>query len=89
MSPKLGCILPCFRSWPNTRDAAKRSQVIFTTHSPEFLNAFGEEAPTTTVVECSDGQTTLHVISGDELSYWLKQYTLGEMFRSRELEAMK
>lgn len=71
------------------RDAATKSQVILTTHSPEFLDAFGEHIPTTTVVERQDGETVLRVLSVDELSYWLKQYTLGELYRSRELEAMK
>jgi len=71
------------------RDAASKAQVILTTHSPEFLDAFGDDVPTTTVVERQEGETTLHVVSGEELSYWLKQYTLGELYRSRELEAMK
>ena len=71
------------------RDAANKAQVILTTHSPEFLDAFGQDVPTTTVVERQEGQTVLHVVSGDELSYWLKQYTLGELYRSKELEAMK
>lgn len=71
------------------RDAASKSQVILTTHSPEFLDAFGDDVPTTTVVERHDGETILRVLSGDELSYWLKQYTLGELYRSKELEAMK
>ncbi|MBX9792086.1 MAG: AAA family ATPase [Pirellulales bacterium] len=71
------------------RDAATRSQVILTTHSPEFLDAFGDNPPTTTVLERQQGQTIMRVISGDELAYWLKQYTLGELYRSRELEAMK
>jgi predicted ATPase len=70
------------------RDAASKAQVIFTTHSPEFLDAFGEEVPTTTVVEREEGQTVLRVVSGDALSYWLKEYTLGELYRSNELEAM-
>lgn len=71
------------------RDAANRTQVIFTTHSPEFLDAFGEDVPTTTIVERLDGETILRVVAGDELSYWLKQYSLGELYRTRELEAMK
>ena len=54
-----------------------------------FLDAFGKEAPTTTVVERREGETHLRVVSGNELSYWLQQYTLGELFRSKELEAMK
>jgi predicted ATPase len=71
------------------RDAANRTQVILTTHSPELLDAFGEETPTTTVVEWKGGQTQLRVLAGDHLDYWLKKYTLGELYRSKELEAMK
>ena len=71
------------------RDAANKAQVILTTHSPEFLDAFGDDVPTTTIVERQEGQTVLRVVSGDELSYWLGQYTLGELYRSKELEAMK
>ncbi|HQU42418.1 MAG TPA: AAA family ATPase [Pirellulales bacterium] len=70
------------------REAATRTQVILTTHSAEFLSAFGREPPTTTVVEREEGQTVLRVVSGDELSYWLKQYSLGELYRSKQLEAM-
>ena len=71
------------------RDASNRSQVILTTHSPEFLNAFGEDVPTTTVVERIDGETRLRTLSGEDLTYWLRQYSLGELYRSRELEAMR
>ncbi len=70
------------------RDAASRTQVVLTTHSPEFLDAFGDEPPTTTVVEWQDGQTHLRVLAGDSLDYWLKQYSLGELYRSWQLEAM-
>lgn len=70
------------------RDASLRCQVILTTHSPELLDSFGDVPPTTTVVEWHEGETKLRVISGDELHYWLKQYKLGELFRSKELEAM-
>jgi predicted ATPase len=71
------------------RDASNRSQVILTTHSPEFLDAFGQDVPTMTVVEWSDGETLLRTLSGEELTYWLRQYSLGELYRSRELEAIR
>lgn len=70
------------------RDASTRAQVILSTHSPEFLDAFGDDVPTTTVVERIDGQTQLKMLSGDNLNYWLKQYSLGELYRTRELEAL-
>jgi predicted ATPase len=71
------------------REASSKAQVILTTHSPEFLDAFGDDAPTTTVVERRDGETVLSIVSGAALSYWLKDYTLGELYRSNELEAMR
>ena len=71
------------------RDASNRSQVILTTHSAELLDAFGDDPPTTTVVERVNGETVLRVIEGEQLAYWLKQYSLGELYRSKELEAMQ
>ena len=71
------------------RDAATRTQVILTTHSPEFLDACGKEAPTTTVLNWSEGETHLRVLSGESLEYWLDKYTLGELYSSSELEAME
>jgi predicted ATPase len=70
-------------------DAATRSQVIFTTHSPQFLDAFRDTLPTTTVTKWEDGATELKTVEGKDLEYWLKEYTLGSLFRSGELEAMK
>ena len=70
------------------RDAAQRTQVILTTHSPDFLDAFGDDLPTTTVAEWRDGETHLKVAASDDLAYWLKKYSMGELYRSRELEAL-
>ncbi len=69
-------------------DASQRSQVILTTHSPQFLDAFADTIPTTTVAKWNDGESTLEVLSGQDLDYWLKEYTLGALFKSGELEAM-
>lgn len=69
-------------------DAAERTQVIFTTHSEQFLDAFGETRPTTTVAKWENGETTLTTLDGEQLEYWLKDYTLGNLFRSGELENM-
>ena len=68
-------------------EASSRSQIIFTTHSPEFLNGFRDATPVTTVVESHEGETRLRVVSGESLDHWLKEYTLGELFRTGELEA--
>lgn len=69
-------------------DAATRSQVILTTHSPQFLDAFVGTRPTTTVAKWKNGETTLQTLRGDELDYWLKEYSIGALFKSGELEQM-
>lgn len=67
-------------------DAAEQSQVIFATHSSELLSAFSETTPTTTVAQCPDGETRLTVLDGTEIKRWLRDYSLGALFRSGELE---
>ena len=69
-------------------EAARRTQVVLTTHSPPFLDAFGAAVPSTTVVKWNEGETELKQIAGDELERWLKEYSLGALHRSGELEAM-
>ena len=70
-------------------DASTRTQVVFASHSPEFLDSFRETIPTTTVVECRDGETRIRNLSGDALSSWLKEYSLGEILRSSEAEIIE
>ncbi len=70
-------------------DAAARTQVIFTTHSPQFLDAFTDTKPATTVAKWENGETTLRVLEGEQLDYWLKEYSLGALFKSGELEGME
>jgi len=69
-------------------EASKRAQIIFTTHSPQFLDAFTEVKPRTTVARWANGETTLHTLDADQLEYWLKEYSLGSLFKSGELEQM-
>lgn len=67
-------------------DASMRSQVILTTHSPQFLDAFAGTKPTTTIAKWQDGETVLKTLKGEDLEYWLKEYSLGALFKSGELE---
>ncbi|MCI0488831.1 MAG: AAA family ATPase, partial [Blastocatellia bacterium] len=69
-------------------DATLRAQVVFTTHSPQLLDAFTETRPTTTVTRWQDGETVLHNLSGDDLNFWLGEYSLGTLLKSGELERM-
>ena len=70
-------------------DASRRAQIIFTTHSPQFLDAFHETRPSTMVTEWREGQTILKKLAGETLEYWLKEYSLGALFSSGELEDME
>lgn len=67
-------------------DAATRTQLILTTHSPQLLDAFSKINQQTTVVKWADGETSLVGVEGDRLKSWLKEYSLGSLFRSGELE---
>ncbi|MEA4855166.1 MAG: AAA family ATPase [Solidesulfovibrio sp.] len=69
-------------------EASKRTQVIFSTHSPQFLDAFGEYNPTTTVTVRKDGETKIKNLDGDTLKQWLEHYSLGTLFLSGDLEAL-
>lgn len=66
--------------------ATERTQVILTTHSPQFLNAFTETRPTITIAMCAQGETHLKNLNAQALDYWLKEYSLGTLFTSGELE---
>ncbi len=67
-------------------EAATRTQVIFTTHSDQFLSAFRDTRPTVTIARWENGETTLTTVDDSELAYWVKDYSLGQLFRSGELE---
>lgn len=67
-------------------NAAIKSQVIFTTHSPEFLDAFGDELPVVTVVTSNGSETELKNIEGEELKRWVADYSLGKFAFSGEAE---
>ena len=70
-------------------EASLRGSGDLTTHSAQLLDAFTETKPTTTVAKWSDGATSLRILDGKQLDYWLKEYTLGALFRSGELEEME
>lgn len=68
--------------------AATKTQIIITTHSPEMLDAFRDVIPTTTVARWTEGRTELPIVEGEELLRWLKDYSLGALARSGELEGL-
>ncbi len=69
-------------------EASQKTQVIFTTHSPQFLDAFRETKPTVTVAKWENGETKLATPDAESLSHWLQEYSLGTLFKTGELENM-
>jgi len=69
-------------------EAAGRTQVVMTSHSPVFLDAFSQLAPQVTLLHWEDGHTQLFPLPQEILSRWLERYRLGELFTSGELEAL-
>ena len=68
-------------------EAARRTQVILTTHSPQFLNAFKEQADIATLVDWESGKTVLRRPEQAYLARWLEHYQLGDLWMSGELES--
>jgi len=68
--------------------AAERTQVILTSHSPEFLDAFSEMSPHVTLCHWEEGQTHLYPLEPDALAEWLERYRLGQLFTQGELETL-
>jgi len=69
-------------------EASRRAQVILTTHSPALLDAFGDARPVTTVALWENGETTLAPLRDEVLEQWRKEYALGKLLTSGELEQL-
>jgi len=69
-------------------EAATRTQVILSTHSPQMLDAFGDTLPATTIFEWAGDRTELKTIRGDELKKWVQEYSLGRFIFSGEAAAV-
>jgi predicted ATPase len=69
-------------------EAAQRTQVILTSHSPVFLDALSQTAPQVTLLHWEDGESRLFQLQGEAFQKWLNRYRLGELFTSGELEAI-
>jgi len=68
--------------------ASERTQVILTSHSPEFLDAFTGSSPHVTVCHWEEGETHLYGLDSATLGRWLEQYRLGHMFTRGDLESL-
>jgi len=69
-------------------EAAERTQVVLTTHSPVLLDAFTQAAANVTVMHWEDGRSCLYPLPDESLAKWLEKYRLGQLFTSGELEVL-
>ena len=66
-------------------DAARRTQLIVTTHSDILVSALTDHAESVLVCERGETGTTLTRHDPERLKKWLEDYTLGELWRMGEL----
>jgi predicted ATPase len=67
------------------KEASARTQLIITTHSDVFVDAFTDEPESVVVCEKENGSTTMKRLDRQALSEWLQKYALGELWRMGEI----
>jgi len=69
------------------REASARTQLIVTTHSPTLVDAFSEaeDSESVCVTEKINGSTVIRRLKADDLSVWLKEYSLGSLWTSGQV----
>ena len=70
------------------RMASKTSQIIISTQSPLLLNHFSCDDIITAEYDMVNKRSVLHRHSEEELSSWLKDYSLGELWEKNVLGGM-
>ena len=66
-------------------EASQRTQLFVTTHSEVLVDALTETPEAVVVCEKEEGATVMHRLSKDELSHWLKEYSLGQLWSEGEI----
>ena len=67
------------------RAASTRMQVIVTTHSDILIDALSDTPESIIVFENHDGATRMERLKRDDLSVWLENYRLGELWTSGQI----
>ena len=66
-------------------EASERTQIIVTTHSDILVDSLSQVPEAVLVCEKENNSTTVRRLDQDALRKWLKEYTLGDLWRSGQL----
>ena len=67
------------------KDAARRTQLIVTTHSEALVDAMSDQPEAVLVAERTAQGSTLRRLDGEQLKPWLEKYRLGQLWTSGEI----
>ena len=67
------------------REASERCQLVVTTHSDTLVDALTDTPESIVVCDKENGQTRMTRLDKEELSHWLENYRLGELWSSGEI----
>lgn len=66
-------------------EASGRMQLVVTTHSDALLSGLGDKVESVLVCENNGHGTTIDRLDAERLAFWLKDYTLGDIWRIGEI----
>ena len=66
-------------------EASSRTQLVVTTHSDVLIDALSEQPESVLVCEKHEGQTRINRLDHDDISHWLKDYRLGQLWTRGEI----
>ena len=67
------------------KEASTRTQLIVTTHSDALVSALSDVPESVIVCESGKGGTSLRRLDAQQLSAWLDEYSLGDVWRMGEI----
>lgn len=67
------------------KEAGTRTQLIITTHSADLVDELSDRPEAVLVCEKVSGSTQIKRLDKDELSVWLKDYRLGQLWRRGDI----
>ncbi|MFZ0477575.1 MAG: AAA family ATPase [Terriglobales bacterium] len=84
--PELGLHPDVIRPLANLlRSASERMQLVVTTHSDALVDELSDVAAAVIVCEKHNGSSVLKQLDSDQLSDWLKRYTLGQLWHTGQI----